>query len=139
MARFDMESSFSNIEIDPHNFSSLFDKYQTIKLKKIKFKYTDESLVNRLLKVYASSSGTDVPSLKVALKGYIDTLIQLFGLDSIDSINTNVVKIKKFIDTPGKISFSVSPIKPLSLYEVGSMENPENIVNLLNMKIHINS
>ncbi|MEC4675437.1 MAG: hypothetical protein VST72_00755, partial [Nitrospirota bacterium] len=129
---FELELHLGNIDLSPDNYMAVLFAFPQIAIENAKFRYKDDSLVSRIQQKAARESGEDVESFKNKLSSKIDKQIaKTYDDFSIKSLNA----LKEFIRDPNEISISVSPDEPLPLGDLQKVNDPDEIIRMLNLKI----
>lgn len=130
--KFELELHLGNIDLSPDNYMAILFTFPQIAIQNARLTYKDDSLVSRIQKKAASESGEDVESFKNKLSSKIDKEIaKTYNDSSIESLNA----LKEFIRDPNEISISISPDEPLPLGELQKVNDPDEIIRMLNLKI----
>ena len=121
-----------NIDLNPEKILELLFTYPQIMLYKAKVTYEDESLTERLIKLEAKEKNIDAKEFKMSLIKEIEKEIER---EKDDFTKKALVEIKEFIDDPEEFSISVSPSKPYPLGRIMRVNDPKDMIKLLNIQI----
>lgn len=122
----------SNIDLSPENIVSILFTFPQILIHSAELSYKDDSLISRVLKIAAKKEDKDVDSIISKIIQDIDNEIS----SEKDQFTKEAMEaFKKFIKDPNKISISISPKKPVPLGRLQRVDNPKEIIKLLNVKI----
>lgn len=130
----DLDASFrlGNIGISPEEIIGVLFTFPEIILHDIKISYNDDSLVERLLELAAKEQNKNVKQMK-------DEAMQNIAMEierEQDKFTRNALKeIKDFIDDPERLVISIEPKDPLPLGRLLDVNDPKDIIKLLNVKI----
>ncbi|MDQ7031648.1 MAG: hypothetical protein Q9M37_02880 [Desulfonauticus sp.] len=121
-----------NLDLDPNKVGALIFTYPQVILYKLKIKYEDDSLVERILKLQAKQQNKTVKQLKKEIEENIKKQIA--------ATNNKIIKealdeFIDFIDNPDEITISIKPDKPLPLGRLMRENNPFELIKLLNVKV----
>ena len=121
-----------NIDLNPKEILGILFTYPQIILYEARVTYEDESLAERLIKLGAKQKNIDAKEFKIFLIQKIEKEIER---EKDDFIKKALVEIKKFIDDPEEFSISVSPSKPYPLGRIMRVNDPKELIKLLNIRI----
>lgn len=121
-----------NIELSTGKIGGIIFTWPQIILHDAKISYEDHSLVERLLKLAAKNGNKDVNDFRSYAIQEIEKEIE----KEKDEFTKNALKeVRDFIEHPEQFSISIFPRKPLPLGRIMSVNDPKDIIKLLNMKI----
>ena len=121
-----------NINLKPKEIISLIFTFPQIIFNQAKIEYDDDSLAKRLLNLGAQKNQTNLENFKKSLVQKIENEIKM---EKDAFIKNALVEIKKFLESPEKISISASPSKPYPLGRIMRVNDPKDIIKLLNIQI----
>lgn len=129
---FDISIRLGNIDLSPEKIMGILFTYPQIMLYDAKISYHDDSLIERLLKLAAKEQKKNVKQIKSEAIKNIEKEIE----KEEDKFTKNALKeIKDFINDPERFTISIAPKKPLPLGRVLRVNDPKDIIKLLNVKI----
>ena len=108
-----------------------FEMLHEAKVKSIHFRYTDKSLVPKLIKSYAKQQGTDEKTIKAQAELVIS--LAAVALKDAPQGDKIVKALIDFIKDPKELCFSAKPKAPVSL-ETLSQQDPVKIIEMLNLQ-----
>jgi len=121
-----------NIDLSTEKIGGIIFTWPQIMLHEAKIGYEDHSLVGRLLKLAAKNGNINVNDFRTYVIQEIEKEIE----KEKDEFNRNALKeMRDFIEHPEQFSISISPPEPLPLGRIISVNDPKDIIKLLNMKI----
>ncbi len=121
-----------NINLKPKEIISLIFTFPQVIFNEAKIKYNDDSLAKRLLNLGAQKNQTNLENFKKSLVQKIEKEIKM---EKDVFIKNALVEIKKFLEDPEKISISASPSKPHPIGRIMRVNDPKDIIKLLNIQI----
>ncbi len=124
--------NLGNINLNPEEILGILFMYPQIILYEARVTYEDDSLVERLIELGAKGENIDAAEFKMSLIQEINKEIES---EKDDFTKKALVEIKKFIDDPEELSISVSPSKPCPLGIIMLLNDPKDIIKLLNIRI----
>ncbi|EDM65636.1 hypothetical protein PE36_13454 [Moritella sp. PE36] len=141
MGKMEYSLNIANFEFDPKQPLTLLFSYPNYQLNSAEFTYTDQSLVNRMMKQEAENSAISVEELKQRLSDKINAMLaaDLETSNEMSDAEVNVAKnaaeaFIKFINDPQSITISINPEQAVTLGEITQAQNdPAKLITLLNM------
>ncbi|MBL1415636.1 MAG: hypothetical protein COB27_001980 [Moritella sp.] len=141
MGKMEYSLNIANFEFDPKQPLTLLFSYPNYQLNSAEFTYTDQSLVNRMMKQEAENSAISVEELKQRLSDKINAMLaaDLETSNEMSDAEVNVAKnaaeaFIKFINDPQSITISINPEQAVTLGEITQAQNdPAKLIALLNM------
>lgn len=134
MGNINLDFHMSNIDLNPDNILSVLFRFPQILIHNAELIYKDDSLVARLQQKAAKENSEDLGNYISRITREIDnkTLQEQdkFARQSMEAV-------KKFIKKPNNISISISPDKPVPIGRIQKVNDPKEIIKLLNVKISI--
>jgi|TARA_Y100000294_G_scaffold177306_1_gene202229 hypothetical protein len=128
----DVSFRLGNIDLGPEKIMGILFTYPQIMLRDAKISYHDDSLIERLLKLAAKEQKKNVKEIKNEAIKNIEKEIE----KEEDDFTKNALKeIKDFIDDPERFTISIAPKKPLPLGRLLRVNDPKDIIKLLNVNI----
>jgi hypothetical protein len=121
-----------NISLDPEEITGLFFNYPEIIFHEAKIEYKDDSLVARLIKFGAEEQQVNVKGFKKSLIQDVENEIKK---EKDDFTKKTLSEIKEFLEGSDEFSISASPSKPLPLGRIMRINEPKDIIKLLNIQI----
>lgn len=121
-----------NINLEPKEIISLIFTFPQVVFSKAKIKYEDDSLAKRLMTLGAQKNRTNPEDFKKILIQNVEKEIKM---EKDAFIKKALVEIKKFLEDPEKISISANPSKPYPLGRIMRINDPKDIIKLLNIQI----
>ncbi len=108
---------------------------QTIKIGELSVKYKDKSLANRIFKLLANRMHESVDSYKNSLISKLKANLQILKQTN-QKFNEKLTKaFIGFIKEPDELEISISPNKPISIYELRDSNNSTQLLKQLNFKV----
>ena len=141
MGKMEYSLNIANFEFDPKQPLTLLFSYPNYQLNSAEFTYTDQSLVNRMMKQEAENSAISVEELKQRLSDKINAMLaaDLETSNEMSDVEVNVAKnaaeaFIKFINDPQSITISINPEQAVTLGEITQAQHdPAKLITLLNM------
>jgi len=128
----DVSFRLGNIDLSPEKIMGILFTYPQIMLHDAKISYRDDSLIERLLKLEAKEQNKNVQQIRDEAIKNIEKEIE----KEEDEFTKNALKeIKDFIDDPERFTISIAPKKPLPLGKLLRVNDPKDIIKLLNVKV----
>jgi len=121
-----------NINLDPEEMVGLLFTFPQVVFHEAKIQYEDDSLAERLMKLGAQEEQTNVNDFK---KSLIQKITKEIENEKDDFTKKALSKIKEFLEDPEEFSISASPLKPYPFGRIMRVDDPKDIVKLLNIKI----
>jgi hypothetical protein len=121
-----------NINLEPEKIVVLFFTFPQVIFYEAKIKYKDDSLAERLMKLGAQTEQTNIKDFK---KSLLQKLEKEFEKEKDDLAKKALVEIKEFLENPEEFSILASPSQPYPLYRIMRVEDPKDVINLLNIQI----
>lgn len=124
--------ALGNLDADPERPATLLLTYPRLLLKRADLAYTDDSLVERLLKQEAARRGSDVAAVKQALiKDARDAMPQ----EQSPLLAGALTAFAQFIENPHQLSISATPPVAVPLGDLGRAGSPEAMAKALNLQV----
>ena len=141
MGKMEYSLNIANFEFDPKQPLTLLFSYPNYQLNSAELTYTDQSLVNRIMKQEAENSAISVEELKQRLSDKINAILaaDLETSNKMSDAELNVAKnaaeaFIKFINDPQSITISINPEQAVTLGEITQTQHdPAKLITLLNM------
>ena len=141
MGKMEYSLNIADFEFDPKQPLTLLFSYPNYQLNSAELTYTDQSLVNRIMKQEAENSAISVEELKQRLSDKINAILaaDLETSNKMSDAELNVAKnaaeaFIKFINDPQSITISINPEQAVTLGEITQSQNdPAKLITLLNM------
>lgn len=121
-----------NISLEPDEIAGLPFNFEQIIFHEAKLKYEDDSLAERIIKLGAKEQQTNVKDFKKFLIQEVETEIEK---EKDDFSKKALNEVKEFIEDPEEFSISASPSKPYPLGRIMRIEDPKDVLRLLNIQI----
>ena len=121
-----------NINLEPEEMLGLLFTFPQVIFHEAKIQYEDDSLAERLMKLGAQEEQTSVKDFKKSLLQEISKEIEK---EKDDFTKKALSEIKEFLEDPEEFSISASPSKPYPFGRIMRVDDPKDIVKLLNIKI----
>jgi hypothetical protein len=121
-----------NINLKPEGIIGAFFTFPHIIFHEAKIKYEDDSLVERLIQLGAQRKQTSVKDFKESLMRQVEKEIEK---EKDDFIKEALVEIKKFLEDPDEFTISASPSKPHPLGRIMRVNDPKDVIKLLNITL----
>jgi len=121
-----------NINLVPEEIAGLLFTFPQVVFHEAKIQYVDDSLVERLMKVGAEKTQTNVNDFKEALIQEVEKEIEK---EKDDFTKKALNEIKEFLEDPEEFSISASPSKPHPLGRIMRVDDPKDLIKLLNIQI----
>ena len=121
-----------NISLEPDEIAGLLFNFQQIIFHEAKIEYEDDSLVERLIKLGAEEQQANVKDFKKSLIQEVEKEIEK---EKDDFTKKALSEIKEFLEDPDGFSISASPSKPHLLGRIMRIDEPKDIIKLLNIQI----
>jgi len=121
-----------NINLVPEEIAGLLFTFPQVVFHEAKIQYVDDSLVERLMKVGAEKTQTNVNDFKEALIQEVEKEIEK---EKDDFTKKALNEIKEFLEDPEEFSISASPSKPRPLGRIMRVDDPKDLIKLLNIQI----
>ena len=121
-----------NINLKPEEIAILLFTFPQVIFHEAKIKYEDNSLAERLMKLGAQKEQTSVENFKKSLMQKVEKEIEK---EKDDFTKKALNEIKKFLEDPKEFSISASPSKPQPLGRIMRVDDPKDVINLLNIQI----
>ncbi len=134
MGNIDLKFHLSNIDLNPDMIAGLLFSFPQILIHDAAISYNDNSLVQRLIKEAAKENGKEYDSFISDIVKEIDN--EIFKEED-KFTKKGLEAIKKFVKDPNKISVSISPEKPIPIGRLQRIDEPKEIIKLLNAKFSI--
>jgi len=132
MGTINLAFHISNVDLNPDNIMSIMSSFPQILIHYADLSYKDASLVTRLQKKAAKENGEDVDSFINKITKEIDKEIS----QEKDKFTKQAMEaFKEFIKKPNKILISISPKKPVPIGRMQRVNDPKEIIKLLNVKV----
>ncbi|MCJ8351425.1 hypothetical protein [Moritella sp.] len=141
MGKMEYSLNIADFEFDPKQPLTLLFSYPNYQLNSAELTYTDQSLVNRIMKQEAENSAISVEELKQRLSDKINAILaaDLETSNKMSDAELNVAKnaaeaFIKFINDPQSITISINPEQAVTLGEITQTQHdPAKLITLLNM------
>ena len=141
MGKMEYSLNIADFEFDPKQPLTLLFSYPNYQLNSAELTYTDQSLVNRIMKQEAENSAISVEELKQRLSDKINAMLaaDLETSNKTSDAELNVAKnaaeaFIKFINDPQSITISINPEQAVTLGEITQTQHdPAKLITLLNM------
>lgn len=128
----DVRLRLGNIDLSKEKIIGILSTFPQIMLYEAKISYHDDSLIEKFMKLLAKEKKENVKQLKNEAKKDIEREIEKEN----DEFTKNALEeIKDFIDDPETFTISIAPKKPLPLGLLLRVNDPKDIIKLLNAKI----
>lgn len=134
--RLETRFRLGNIDLNTKNIFAILFAYPRILIHGAKVIYKDNSLVERLMKFGARKENKDVNEYK---KDMIQKIKEEIEKEKSDFNKTALNAIKDFVEDPRELSISASPERPQPLRDVIGVDNPKDLIQLLNIRIESTS
>ncbi len=121
-----------NISLDPEEITGLLFNFPQIIFHEAKIEYEDDSLVERLIKLGAEEQQANVKDFKKSLIQDVEKEIEK---EKDEFTKKALSEIKEFLEDPDEFSISASPSKPHPLGRIMRIDEPKDIIKLLNIQI----
>jgi len=121
-----------NINPGINEIAALFFTFPQIIFHEAKIKYEDNSLTERLMTLESQKKQTNLKDFKQSLIQKVEKEIEK---EKDDLVKKALIQIKNFLENPEKLSISASPSKPYSLGDILRVDDPRNLIGLLNIQI----
>ncbi len=122
-----------NISLEPGEIAGLFFTFPQIIFHEAKIKYKEDSLLERFLNFRVAIQ--NYPDLETLKRSIIQDIEVEIENENDDLTKKSLSEIIDFIENPKKLSFSASPSKPYPLGMIMRIQEPKDIIKLLNIKI----
>lgn len=109
------------------------DVFTKITIKEAELVYVDASLAERIFKRMAANKGLDVLTFKKALGVQAGAFLPHSSAPHAADI---AAALQQFINTPRRLTLSLTPAVPASLGEIFRAGSPEALAKLLNLQVH---
>jgi hypothetical protein len=119
-----------NISLEPEDIVGLIFTFPQVIFHEAKIEYSDDSLVERLMKLYAQEQQIAIEDFK---KSLIENVEAEIVKEKDDFTRTALSEIKAFLEDPEKLSISASPEKPYPFGRIMRTDGPEDVIKLLNI------
>lgn len=124
--------SLGNIDINEKNISALLFMFPEFLFKNANIKYVDDSLTDRVIKISAEEKRADVSEFKNMI---IKDIEKEIASEQDEFTKKALGEIENFLKKPNALSISVSPEKPQPIGRLMRVDDPKEIIKLLNVKI----
>jgi len=122
-----------NVNLEPEEgIVGLLFTFPQVIFHEAKIQYEDDSLAERLMKLEAKERQTNVKDFK---KSLIQEITKDIEKEKDDFTKKALSEIKEFLEDPEEFSISASPSKPYPFGRIMRVDDPKDIVKLLNIKI----
>ena len=121
-----------NINLKPEEITILLFTFPQVVFHEAKIKYEDYSLAERLMKFGAQKEQTSVENFKKSLMQKLEKEIEK---EKDDFTKKALNEINKFLENPEEFSISASPSKPQTLGRIMRVDDPKDVIKLLNIQI----
>ena len=121
-----------NISLEPEEIAGLLFTFQQVIFHEAKIEYNDDSLAERLMKLGAKEQQIALEDFQKSLIKNVETEITN---EKDDFTKKALSEIKAFLEDPEEFSISASPSKPYPFGRIMRIDDPKDIVKLLNIKI----
>jgi hypothetical protein len=121
-----------NINLKPEEITGLLFTFPLVIFHEAKIKYKDNSLAERLMKLGSQKELTNVEDFKKSLMQKVEKEIEK---EKDDFTKKALVEIKKFLEDPEEFSISAFPSKSHPLVRIMRVDDPKDVIKLLNIKI----
>lgn len=132
----EIQFRLGDIDLNTRNIIAILFAYPRILIHDVKVVYKDSSLVERLMKFGARKENQDVKEYKNDLLQKIKEEIEK---EKNDFNKTALIAIKNFIEDPRKLSISAAPESPQPLKGIIDVDKPKDLIQLLNIRIEVES
>ncbi|MDH3346610.1 MAG: hypothetical protein OEM02_00720 [Desulfobulbaceae bacterium] len=121
-----------NINLEQEAVQTLFFTFPSLLLHDAQITYEDDSFIERVMALEAQKSQTTLEEFK---KSLFEELDEKIANEKDDYTKKGLMEIKGFFENPKKISLTASPSEPLPLGALMNIEDPKELIKLLNIKI----
>lgn len=121
-----------NINLKPEKIVGLLFAFPQVIFYEAKIKYEDNSLAERLMKLGAQKGQTNVKDFK---KSLLQKLEKEIKKEKDDFTKKALVEVKEFLEDPEEFSILASPSKPYPIDRIMRVEDPKDVISLLNIQI----
>jgi hypothetical protein len=137
MGQIEVSARLNNLHLDAvksisDNPFALIALMPAVAISKITGEFQDFSLTRRLIQMGARNSG-------VGEDQFLSDILQRLNLEILkqknDRARDRLLALQNFLKNPGVIRISVSPAEPVPLMRFVMMENPEKMIDLLNISL----
>ena len=130
--RLETRFHLGSIDLQTKNMFAILLAYPHITVRSAAAVYKDDSLAERLMRSAAKKENTDIREYRKELIRKIDLEIQ----EEKSGFNRSALTaIKGFLEDPGEISFSASPVRPQPLRSIIEVDHPRELIPMLNLHI----
>jgi hypothetical protein len=122
----------SNLNFDREKIAQLLFTLPQVIFHEAKITYEDDSLSERLMKLGAKDHQTNEHDFKRSLIQKVEKEIEK---EKDDFTKKSLSEIKTFLEDPKGFSISASPTKALPIIRILQVDNPKDVIKLLNVQI----
>lgn len=121
-----------NISLEPEKIAGLLFSFPQVIFHEAKIEYDDDSLVERLMKLGAEEQQVNIKDFKKSLIQEVEKEIEK---EKDDFTKKALSEVKEFLEDPEEFSISASPSKPHPLGRIMRINEPKDVIKLLNIQI----
>jgi hypothetical protein len=121
-----------NINLQPEEIAGLLFTFPQVIFNEAKITYKDDSIADRFMKLVAKENGKDIEDFK---KSLIHEVKKEIDKENDEFIKKALTEVKRFLENPEELSISAFPSKPHPIGRIMRVNDPKEVVKLLNIQI----
>ena len=121
-----------NISLEQEAIQALLFTFPSLVLHEAEITYKDDSLIERIMTLEAQKTQTTLEEFK---KSLIEEIAKEIDNEKDDSAKKALSEVKGFFENPKEISLTATPSEPIPLGALMNLEDPKELIKLLNIKI----